>query len=70
MMPHNADSQTCGAAGLQRLVGQPEEVLHKMRLKPPLRILKPNMAVTTDFRADRLNIELDADGRIARVFCG
>lgn len=34
------------------------------------RILKPGMAMTMDFREDRLSIEVDAQHRIVRANCG
>lgn len=66
MPPENA----CGAADLQTLVGQPASVLETMRFSQPMRVIRPGMAVTMDYRADRLNIELDAAERIIRVTCG
>jgi hypothetical protein len=33
-------------------------------------VIEPGMAVTLDFRADRLNIETNAAELIARVYCG
>ncbi len=59
----------CGAAGLQGLVGQSATVLQGMTFKLDTRVIRPGMAVTMDFRPDRLNIEIDAQERIARVFC-
>ena len=66
MPPENA----CGAADLQSLVGQPAAVLETMRFSQPMRAIRPGMAVTMDYRADRLNIEIDAAERIIRVTCG
>jgi hypothetical protein len=34
------------------------------------RVVRPGMAVTTDFRVERVNIEVDADNRIVSVRCG
>lgn len=34
------------------------------------RVIKPGQAVTMDFREDRLNIELDANGAVTAVRCG
>jgi hypothetical protein len=64
--PENA----CGAADLQSLVGQPATVLDTMRFGQPVRVIRPGMAVTMDYSADRLNIEIDRRERIARVSCG
>ena len=35
-----------------------------------LRVIRPFDAVSADHRDDRLNVELDADGTIRRIFCG
>ncbi|WP_343525235.1 I78 family peptidase inhibitor [Sphingomonas sp.] len=35
-----------------------------------LRVIAPGMAVTMDYRVDRLNIETDAAGTITRIRCG
>ena len=57
------------AQPLQGLVGQPQSVLVTMLLPAGSRVIGPNDAVTMDFRADRLNVEIGADGRIAKVGC-
>ncbi|GIX15104.1 MAG: hypothetical protein KatS3mg118_3063 [Paracoccaceae bacterium] len=61
----------CGAARLQRFVGRPYAEL-RPRLDPrlPTRVLRPGDVVTMDYRADRLNVELDRRGRIRRIRCG
>jgi len=33
-------------------------------------VLKPGMAMTMDFREDRLSIEVDEQNRIVRANCG
>ncbi len=35
-----------------------------------IRVIRPGMAVTMDYRTDRLNIDVDAEGRITSVRCG
>lgn len=35
-----------------------------------VRVIRPGMPVTMDFRAERVNIELDAGNRVLRVKCG
>lgn len=60
----------CGAAELQDLVGQPEATASAITFAVPVRIIQPGSAVTMDFRQDRLNVEVGADGNIARIFCG
>jgi hypothetical protein len=60
----------CGAAALQGLLGQPASVLQTLRFAAPVRVIRPGMAVTMDYSAERLNIEIDAAEIIARVTCG
>jgi hypothetical protein len=60
----------CGAAELQDLVGQPQGAASAITFAVPVRIIQPNSAVTMDLREDRLNVEVGADGNIARIFCG
>jgi Peptidase inhibitor I78 family len=65
----------CKSDGLDTFVGRdgtPEvgkEVLAKSGAKS-LRWLKPGMAVTMEFRSERVNIAVDANNKIARVNCG
>ena len=66
--PVGADA--CGAAGLQGLVGQPEAVLKPMRFAQPVRVVHPGQPVTMDHAATRLNIDIDAKGRISALHCG
>ena len=35
-----------------------------------VRVIRPGMAVTMDYREGRLNLHLDDDGRITRATCG
>jgi hypothetical protein len=71
-----AAAATCRAAGAQALLGQKvdEHVLEQaLRSSGGLRsrVVPAGAAITTD-HADpmRLNIELDAEGRIHRMRCG
>lgn len=68
--PSREVAGSCGAAELQSLVGQPAAVLQTMRFAGPVRVLRPGEAVTMDYSAGRLNIEIDAAEVIARVACG
>lgn len=64
------EEDQCGASALQGLVGKPGTVLETMRFDKPLRVLRPGMAVTMDYSAERLNIELNDANVISRVSCG
>lgn len=65
-----ATENACGAEDLQGLVGQKASVLQTMRFSQVVRVIEPGMAVTMDFSATRLNIEVDEEGVISRVSCG
>lgn len=69
-VPGGGTGDDCGASGLRPLLGRPVSVLAAMLLPAPVRIIRPGEAVTMDFVATRLNIELDAGDRIARLYCG
>jgi len=60
----------CDAETLGYLVGQPIGEVDTTTLPQPLRVIRPGMAVTLDYRMDRTNIELDDSDHIVRVYCG
>ncbi len=63
-------ADACGASQLQGLVGQPASAIAAMTFAQPMRLIRPGMAVTMDFNAERLNITLDEADRIVSVTCG
>lgn len=68
--PPSIPAGSCGADELQYLVGQPGAVLHGMRFSQEVRVIEHGMAVTMDYKSDRLNIQLDRRDVIERVTCG
>ena len=65
----------CNADRAQSLVGReatPENVEHarKRSGSRTVRVIKPGMPVTMDFRSDRLNLELDNLNTIKAARCG
>lgn len=62
-------SNTCGAAELQHLVGTNASAID-IRETATVRIITPNSVVTQDFNEARLNISLDADDKVVRIWCG
>ncbi|MBC9031717.1 hypothetical protein IAG41_04870 [Sphingomonas sp. JC676] len=65
----------CDANGLGRFVGQQRGPRVEMRAKRvsgarTVRWLEPGSVMTMDFRADRLNINVDKRGRITGARCG
>ncbi|RCW82875.1 I78 family peptidase inhibitor [Paracoccus lutimaris] len=62
-------TDACGAARLQGLIGQSDALLRDMKLPEGTRVIGPRDAVTADYRETRMNFEIGADGRIAKVAC-
>lgn len=65
----------CRNDGLQRFVGQPATQqlgAEMLRVSGATRLqwINPGMAVTMDFRPERLRIQLGANGRIESLRCG
>lgn len=57
----------CGAASVQRYIGQPVELL---RFPEGTRIIMPGDAVTEDFNDARLNVDVEPTGLVTRIWCG
>lgn len=68
--PEMAAGGSCGAEGLQHLVGQSRASISGMRFAHPLRVYGQNQPITMDLNPDRLNIEIGRGGIIQRVSCG
>jgi Peptidase inhibitor I78 family len=60
----------CGADALAAFVGQPLAALQAHGLPPGARIIRPGDEVTEDFGPSRLNVDLDANDRVTRLWCG
>lgn len=59
----------CSADEMQELVGQSIDTTDGV-FPETARILPPNSVMTQDFRPDRVNVNLDEDGVIVRIWCG
>jgi hypothetical protein len=57
---------TCGASAYQRFIGSP---ISSMTPPANARVIRPGDPVTMDFRSERLNINLDANGVITSLEC-
>lgn len=72
----DADVAQCNADAAQSFVGQQagDDVVAQARAAAgadgAVRVIKPGQPVTMDFRADRLNVEVDDQGVIVRIHCG
>lgn len=69
-MAQDSPPAECPAAPMQSMVGQPLAVIDLAQLHQPNRIIGPDMAVTMDWRPERLNIEHDSALIIRRIYCG
>jgi hypothetical protein len=73
--PVEAEGRKCDAAKAQKLIGrvQSEKVAAEgLRLTgaKALRWIAPGTAVTMDYREDRLNLRVDAAGKVVKADCG
>jgi hypothetical protein len=68
--PVAEEADTCGAARYAYLVGQSKAVVDRTTFPESTRIILPDQAVTMDFRAERLNILIDGNAAVERVYCG
>jgi hypothetical protein len=68
--PAEDRADACGATAMQDLVGNPFSALAAMTFAGPMRLIRPDMAVTMDFNPERLNIYLDEADLISSVTCG
>ena len=65
---------TCQAAKGQWAIGQiaDEALVAKVQADTTserVRVIKPGMMVTMDYREDRVNLDVDADNRVTAVRC-
>lgn len=65
-----AQADACGADSLQKWVGMPLAAMDKSTFPEQTRILHPDSVATMDYRTDRLNVHVDAAGKVVRVVCG
>lgn len=75
-LPRVTDNDdACGASRVQDRVGQDFDAALGATLQArsgaaTLRVMRPGEAHTLDYRAERLNVRLDAEGRIVALDCG
>lgn len=73
--PPQEPEMSCDAAKAQFAVGQAygEALAERARAAAGatlVRALRPGQMVTTEFRGDRLNLEVDAGGKVIAARCG
>lgn len=71
--PQSADEATaqdiCGASAFTYLVGAPASGIDQTTLPELVRIITPETMATEDFRPERLNIIVGADGIVGSLAC-
>jgi len=60
----------CDADAFAYLIGEPRETVEALDIPQPVRIIPEGAMVTMDFRPERINFDLNAEGRVIRVRCG
>ena len=75
LQPMAPGMDPCDADAVQSLAGQQatDEVMEQARMDAGaevVRTLRPGQVVTMEFRAGRLNIDVDDDGTITGLRCG
>ncbi len=69
--PPRIDPLACRPERYAVLIGQVYSPAVRARLPGQrVRVIRPGQAVTKDYWPDRLNVALDAEGRIEQLFCG
>jgi hypothetical protein len=61
---------TCAAGQHQDWVGESVAVLNDVELPEGTRVLFPTTPATMDFNEARMNVAVDGNDRIERVYCG
>lgn len=63
------EQDTCSARQYFRLIGQDVTALERVMIIGEVRIIRPGDAVTMDYRADRINFNLDSNDKIESITC-
>ncbi len=63
-------ADACGAQERAYLIGQPIGEIDLDSLARTVRPIRPGQPVTMDHSPFRLNLDLDGDGIIVRIWCG
>jgi hypothetical protein len=69
LLPKAADD-SCGARALANIINRPADMPGLPEASAKIRYLNPDSMATMDFSPDRLNVDVNAEGRIWRLRCG
>lgn len=64
------EQDTCNVRQHAALIGQDVTALEKVLILGQVRVIRPETAVTLDYRAERVNFYITAGDQIARITCG
>jgi hypothetical protein len=73
--PPEDPTMKCDATNMEWARGQLADAALVQRIRTEtrskaMRVIKPGMMVTMDYREDRVNIDVDANNRVVKVRCG
>lgn len=70
--PPARECDAAAAAGLVGAQGSPRLAREAQRMSRAamVRVLRPGQMVTMEYRADRLNIRVDGQGKVLAITCG
>ncbi len=60
---------TCNANSYADLIGQDSTALERVMILGQVRVIRPGMAVTMDYRPERINFNITQDGLIGSITC-
>lgn len=63
------EQDTCNAARYAALIGQDATALERVLILSHVRVIRPNQAVTMDFRPERINFNVNEMNRIVSITC-
>lgn len=69
-VPFEPVSDPCNSLQYLSKVGIKEADITASMFPEGTRIIRPGMAVTQDYRGERLNVHINEKGRIDRIACG
>jgi hypothetical protein len=60
----------CGALNFAFLIGRSQTQIQRTTLPTRARVICHDCMATMDFVENRLNVQLDTEGNVSKIFCG
>ncbi len=67
---NDKEPDTCHADRLSYLIGQPPEMMRTAGITNETRIIPLGGIVSQEYKSGRIDVELDAEGKIFKITCG